>query len=124
MIRLSDESIELIWMATGGALLVLLRSIIDGTRRNWQTLVVGVLLGAAASAIAGQVFHGSTYVFPICGAAAVVSENVILGLFNVSKEFSNEPLRVFSTLWQLIVPSFGRQTGMVSATVDGPAQSD
>lgn len=87
-------------------MLVLLRSIVDGTRRKWYAILIGCVLGAAGSAVAGSIWHDSRFVFPICGAAAVMAENIILGLFNASQEFRDEPIKVFSTIWRTVVPWF------------------
>lgn len=111
--RLTDSTTELIWMATGGAMLVLLRSILDGTRRKWYIILIGMALGAAASAVAGETWHDSRYVYWICGAAAVMAENVILGLFNASNEFRQQPIKVFATMWRIIVPFFNRPVSNV-----------
>ena len=103
-VRLNDQTTELLWTATGGAMLVLLRSIVDGTRRTWYAILIGCILGAAGSAIAGQIFHDSRWCYPICGASAVMAENIVLGLFKASQEFRDEPIKVFATLWRVIVP--------------------
>lgn len=118
--RLSDSDLDLIWMATGGAMLVLLRSIVDGTRRKWYAILIGCLLGAAGSAIAGQIWHDSRFVFPICGAAAVMSENIVLGLFNASREFRDEPIKVFATLWRIVIPVFRPGSGEIPQVPDEP----
>lgn len=88
----------------GGAVIVLLQSILSGTRRVWWRLLLSCLLGAGGAALAGHIFSESRWVYPICGAAAIMSENIILGLFQASEDFRKEPIRVFSELWQLVVP--------------------
>jgi hypothetical protein len=88
----------------GGGVLVLLQSILSGTRRVWWRLLLSCLLGAGGAALAGHIFSESRWVYPICGAAAIMSENIILGLFQASEDFRKEPIRVFSELWQLVVP--------------------
>lgn len=88
----------------GGAVIVLLQSILSGTRRVWWRLLLSCLLGAGGAALAGHIFSDSRWVYPICGAAAIMSENIILGLFQASEDFRKEPIRVFSELWQLVVP--------------------
>lgn len=65
-------------------------------------------MGAAGAALAGEVFHGSRFVYPICGAAAVMAENVILGLFNASKEFRDDPIKIFGNLWGIVMPGAKR----------------
>ncbi len=93
-----------VWLGFGGGILVLLQSILSGTRRVWWRLLLSCFLGAGGAALAGHLFSESRWVYPICGAAAIVSENVVLGLFKASEEFRNQPIKVFSELWQLIVP--------------------
>ena len=100
-------------------MLVLLRSIIDGTRRTWYALLVGCFLGGLGAGIAGHVFADSQYVYYICGVSAVMAENVVLGLFNASREFRDAPIKVFSQMWRLIVPSFGRTVPAVDPTTAG-----
>lgn len=92
-------------------MLVLLRSILDGTRRTWYALLIGCFLGGVGAAMAGHIFAGSAYVYPICGVAAVMTENIILGLFNASQQFRDSPIKVFSQMWRLMMPTFGRAAG-------------
>lgn len=100
-----------LWIGAAGAMLVLLRSILDGTRRTWYALLIGCFLGGTGAAFAGHIFADSKWVYPICGVAAVMTENIILGLFNASQEFKNAPIKVFSQFWRLMMPTFGRATG-------------
>ncbi len=118
MLRIDEETTELIWAATGGGMLVLLRSIVDGTRRNWYALLIGCILGSVGAVMADQVWHGSRYLIPICGAAAVMAENIILGLFNASREFRDEPIKVFAKLWQIVVPWVFNRPEAANAVVD------
>lgn len=97
-----------IWVGTGGAMLVLLQSILSGQRRVWWRLLLSCTIGGAASALAGHVFEGSSWVYVWCGVAAIMAENVIFGLVNASEEFKNNPINVFAQLWRVIMPSFGR----------------
>ena len=102
----NEETNAIVWFAGGGAMLTLLRSIVDGSRRSALQLIAGCVFGAAGAALAGYVFHDSKWVLPLAGASAVMTEHVILGLFNASKEFSDHPIEVFARLWRLIVPTF------------------
>lgn len=86
-------------------MLVLLRSIVDGTRRTAAQLVVGCIFGGLGATAAGMVWANSHYIYLICGVAAIVTENVILGLFNASKEFAAKPKDFFGWAWKLIVPT-------------------
>jgi hypothetical protein len=125
MFSTSDINSE-VWLASGGAMLVLLRSILDGTRRSWYALLTGCILGGAGSVIAGTAFAGSNYVYFWCGVAAVVCENVVLGLFNASKEFRDAPIKVFAQIWKIVMPSYGKNglsfgTATAEATPVSPA---
>jgi hypothetical protein len=95
-----------VWLATGGAMLVLVQSILSGTRRVWWRLLLSCAIGGIGSTLAGYIFHDSKWVYAICGVAAIMSENIIFGLFRVSEEFKEAPIDVFSKLWRLIMPTF------------------
>lgn len=109
-----------VWIGVGGAMLVLLRSIVDGTRRSAMQLLAGCVFGAIGAMIAGTVFSENAYVYAICGVAAIVTENVILGLFNASKEFRDNPREVFAYFFKLLVPFWGKAAGD-AGTVTPPA---
>ena len=97
-----------IFVGTGGAMLVLLQSILSGQRRVWWRLLLSCMIGGAAAALAGHIFADSKWVYAICGVAAIMAENIIFGLVNASEEFKQNPIKVFGTLWRIIMPSFGR----------------
>lgn len=92
-------------MGVGGVMLVLLRSIIDGTRRTAVQLIAGCVLGGLGAMGAAFVWSESHYLYFFCGVAAVMTENIVLGLFNVSKEFASNPKDTFSWAWKLVIPS-------------------
>lgn len=110
-----------IWIATGGAMLVLFQSILSGTRRVWWRLLLSCVVGGAGAAMAGYVFNDSKWVYPICGVAAIMSENIIFGLFKASEEFKDSPIEVFSKLWRLVMPTFGKNVGDAAEDVKKPA---
>lgn len=97
-----------IWIGIAGAMLVLLQSVLSGTRRVWWRLAASCIIGGVASALTGHIFADSKWVYFFCGIAAIVAENVIFGLFNASEDFKNNPINVFGQLWRLVMPSFGR----------------
>ena len=99
-----------IWVATSGAMLVLLQSILSGQRRVWWRLILSCLIGGSAAALAGHVFHDSNWVYVYCGIAAIMAENVIFGLVKASEEFRDKPIDVFAQLWRIVVPAFGKTT--------------
>lgn len=107
------------WAFTGGAILVLLQSILSGVKRNWWSLLIGCALGGAGAWVAGQIWHDSKYVYIICGVAAVVTENVLGGVVNASKQFAESPIKVGSALLKTFVPMFGKNVGDSGTNVDG-----
>jgi hypothetical protein len=109
------------WIAAGGSMLVLLQSILSGTRRVWWRLILSCLLGGAGASLAGHVFEGSKWVYPICGVAAIMAENVIFGLFKASEEFKDSPIKVFADMWRLVMPTFGRTADKPSDAGSAPA---
>jgi hypothetical protein len=113
-----------IWVATGGAMLVLLQSILSGTRRVWWRLLSSCVIGGGGAALAGHIFAESPWVYAICGVAAIVSENVIFGLFNASEEFKNAPIKVFADMWRLVMPTFGKAADKTSDAGSAPATSN
>jgi hypothetical protein len=108
-----------IWLATGGAMLVLLQSILSGTRRVWWRLMLSCVLGAGGASLAGSIFADSKYVYVFCGVAAIMAENVIFGLANASEEFKKNPISVFGQFYRLIVPTFGKAAGDVGQDTTG-----
>jgi hypothetical protein len=107
----SPEMQSHVWIATGGAMLVLVQSILSGTRRVWWRLLLSCMVGGASATLAGYVFGDSKFVYAICGVAAIVGENVIFGLFKASEQFKESPIEVFSKLWRLVMPTFGKSVG-------------
>jgi hypothetical protein len=99
-----DEISSEVWMGVGGVMLVLLRSIVDGTRRSALQLLGGCIFGGIGAMAAGYVWSGSHYVYLICGVAAVITENIVIGIFNMSQQFANDPKDVFAWAWKLVVP--------------------
>lgn len=104
------------WVFMGGAILVLLQSIVSGAKRNWISLLLGCVFGGAGSWVASQIWADSKYIFIICGVAAVITENIMAGMVNASKQFKDNPIKVFSHFAKLCLPVFGKATG--DAAVD------
>lgn len=107
------------WAFTGGAILVLLQSILSGVKRNWWSLLIGCAMGGAGSWIAGQIWGDSKYVYIICGVAAVITENVLGGVVNASKQFADSPLKVGTSILKMFVPMFGKSIGDSGVNADG-----
>jgi hypothetical protein len=107
------------WAFTGGAILVLLQSILSGAKRNWWSLLIGCALGGAGAWIAGNIWGDSKYVYIICGVAAVVTENLLGGVVNASKQFAESPIKVGSSILKMCVPMFGKSVGDSGTNADG-----
>jgi hypothetical protein len=107
------------WAFTGGAILVLLQSILSGTKRNWWSLLIGCVLGGAGAYVAGTIWADSKYVYIICGVAAVVTENLLGGVVNASKQFAESPIKVGSAVLKTFVPMFGKSAGDSGVGTDG-----
>jgi hypothetical protein len=99
------------WAFTGGAILELLQSILSGAKRNWWSLLIGCALGGAGAWVAGNIWADSKYVYIICGVVAVVTENVLGGVVNASRQFAESPLKVGTALLKMFVPMFGKPIG-------------
>jgi hypothetical protein len=119
-VHTNEEMVQALWLFSGSAILVLLRSIVDGTRRVWYRLLTGVVLGGLGGAMAGLAFADSKFVYAICGVAAIMTENIVLGLFKASQQFSDDPISVFSRIWRLVMPTFGKSAG----TDDTPPKTE
>jgi hypothetical protein len=110
------------WVFTGGAILVLLQSIVSGAKRRWFSLLIGCLFGGIGAMIGWGFFQGFEFgpyaTAFLAGVAAVISENVLAGVVNASKQFADSPLAVFTHLFRTIVPAFGKSTGDTSGPID------
>jgi hypothetical protein len=113
-----SQTIHAIWTFTGGAILVLLQSIISGPKRNWWALLIGCLLGGMGSWVAGQIWGDSEYIYIICGVSAVVTENMLSGIVNASRQFAENPIKVSTHLARTFLPTFGKNVGDTSNGVD------
>lgn len=110
--------IHAMWTFTGGAILVLLQSILSGAKRNWWSLLIGCALGGAGSWVAGQIWGDSKYIYIICGVAAVMTENLLGGLVNASRQFAESPIKVATHLGRTFLPSFGKNVGDTIENLD------
>lgn len=109
-----------IWVGTGGAMLVLLQSILSGQRRVWWRLLLSCIIGGAAAALIGHTFSDSSWVYIYCGVAAIMAENIIFGLVNASEQFKQSPISVFAQLWRVVMPSLGKTTDKAADALDVP----
>lgn len=95
---------------TFGSFVALLRSIVDGTRRTVWRMTIGILFGGLGAVIADKMFQNSEWHIFWVGAAAVVFENLVVGLFNASVKFREDPLTIFERIWKVVTPNFGGAT--------------
>lgn len=112
------QFIHAMWTFTGGAILVLLQSILSGVKRNWWSLLIGCALGGAGSWVAGQIWGDSEYIYIICGVAAVITENMLSGIVNASRQFADNPIKVFTHLARTLLPTFGKSAGDTSTPLN------
>ena len=99
-----------IWMGVGGAILVLLTSILSEQRRSAGKLFAGMIVGGSVAGVVGHTFMDHAFVYLYVIASAVMAENLLIGLTNASNQFSAQPLNVFAQLWRIIAPGFGKVT--------------
>jgi hypothetical protein len=121
-----EQTQQLVWIGVAGASVVLLQSILSGTRRSWFKLIASCVIGGSAAALTGHVFSDSPYVYLYCGIAAVMAENIIFGLYNASEEFKENPINTFAQLWRIMVPAWGRRTDKpgLDLPTDGPSDHE
>jgi hypothetical protein len=100
----NNQLLHSMWIFTGGAILVLLQSILSNAKRNWWALLAGCAVGGAGSWVAAQIWGDSKYIYLICGAAAVMTENLLLGAVKASKQFAEDPIMIAKTL----IPFFNK----------------
>jgi hypothetical protein len=118
-----DDISSEVWMGVGGVMLVLLRSIVDGTRRTALQLLVGCIFGGLGAMAAGFVWGQSHYVYLICGVAAVITENLVIGFFNMSQQFAQNPKDIVAWFIQTVLPAiplFRAATAASSPTPNSP----
>lgn len=106
------------WAFTGGAILVLVQSIMSGVKRNWWALLIGCALGGAGSWVAGHIWADSKYVYIICGVAAVITENLLSGVVNASRQFAENPIKVLTHFARTFLPTFGKSVGDTSDNLE------
>jgi hypothetical protein len=102
---------SVLWNATGGALIVLFLSIVSQQRRSWKSLTVGCIFGALGSSFIGYNFADRWWVYPACGVAAIVTENLCLAAFNLSAKFRDDPVNIVTHFIKLFIPTFGKVVG-------------
>ncbi|UIS25258.1 hypothetical protein [Erythrobacter phage vB_EliS-L02] len=121
-----EHTQQLVWIGVAGASLVLLQSILSGTRRSWFKLLASCIIGGSAAALTGHVFSDSPYVYLYCGIAAVMAENIIFGLFNASEQFKENPINTFAQLWRIMMPAWGRGIDKPGLDLpeDGPHENE
>jgi len=97
--------VNAVWVFVCGSLVAMLRSAVDGVRRSFGRLFVGSIFGGIGAIIADATFAESDYKILLIGVAAVIAENIVIGLTNASKEFSAKPWPLLKELFKLIVPN-------------------
>jgi hypothetical protein len=96
-----EELIRAAWLFASGAVIALLRSIVDGTRRSFLTLLAACFFGGLGAWLAGFAFRGAWFAPFAIGAAAVMTEHLALGLYRLSVRFSEDPMAFIDKFWSL-----------------------
>lgn len=96
-----EELISASWLFVSGAVIALLRSVVDGTRRSFVRLLVGCLFGGLGAYMAGFAFEGRWFAPFAIGAAAVMTEHLALGLYRLAVAFSNDPVAMVERFWKV-----------------------
>lgn len=94
-----EEFISAAWLFASGAIIALLRSVVDGTRRSFVRLVVGCIFGGLGAYLAGFAFEGKWFAPFAIGAAAVMTEHLALGLYRLSVAFAEDPVALINRFW-------------------------
>lgn len=114
----TSELVHSMWVFTAGAILVLVQSLVSEEKRNWWSLLMGCFLGGIGSWVAGQIWSDSSYIYIICGVAAVATEHVLSGVVNASRQFAEKPIKVMTHLARTFLPTFGKDVGSTSNSID------
>jgi hypothetical protein len=91
----------------GGSLITLLASIFDATRRTALKLAAGCMFGGVGALLAGWIMEGRSLPWQLtaAGIAGVMTENIVLGFMNASKQFAESPLTTITNVVKDIIPS-------------------
>lgn len=122
----SDEFISHMWLATGGAIIVLLQSIVNGTKRKWWSLLIGCAFGGAGAWVVGQIwpqggfwiFNDDGWKYVFCGMGAVAAENFLTGINAASRQFAETPLKFVTHLARVFLPAAGKDVGQASTDLN------
>jgi hypothetical protein len=114
-----EELISAGWLFASGAVIALLRSIVDGTRRSFIRLLVGCAFGGLGAYLAGFAFEGRWFAPFAIGAAAVMTEHLALGLYRLSVAFSQDPVVMVERFWK-----FGNAVSAAIAAFAAAGKSD
>lgn len=118
-----NNNVTLIWNATGGALIVLFLSLINQQRRSWKSLTIGCVFGAGGASFIGYNFADRWWVYPACGVAAIMTENLCLAALNLSARFRDDPVNVATHFIKLFIPTIGKTVGEDESYKDDGAKT-
>lgn len=93
------------WVFFVGSVVALLRSLVDGTRRTLTRLLLAVVFGGIGGWLAADTFDGQWWAIAI---GAIMCENLAVGLFNLSRQFRDDPMAIIERAWAIVGPFFKR----------------
>lgn len=99
------------WIFTGGAILVLLQSLVEGLKRKWFQLIIGCIFGGLGSTAAFAIWGTSPYIAVIAGVSAVIVESIVTGVVHASHQFAEQPFSVIGHFARMFLPTFGQSIG-------------
>jgi hypothetical protein len=98
--NLHPSTINAILIFAFGFVVALVRSLVDGARRSIPKLLLACIFGGLGAVVADQVFADSQYHIFYVGVAAVIAENFVLGVFNMSAKFRDDPIVFIKEMWR------------------------
>lgn len=114
------------WLFTGGAIIVLLQSIVSEAKRKWWSLLIGCIFGGLGAWTVGQlwptggfwVFNSNGWKYVFMGMGAVMAENFLNGFQALSKQFAETPVKFATHMAKVFLPSFGKEVGNASEDIN------
>ena len=91
-----------IWVFAFGSMVALLRSVVDGVRRSGLRLFVGCIFGGLGAVLIHDATQGDKLRLIYTGLAAVITEQIVIGIHKAGIDFSSKPFEILSKLLEMI----------------------